>query len=67
VSEDFLLTWDDLATRWRIEGPTPGARMKTVRRRARDLGVKPFTPPRTRPALIRPADVLRAEERGARK
>ena len=66
MSEDNLLTWDDLATRWKITAPTPGARLKKVQRRARDLRVKPFTPARTRPALIRPADVLRAEERGSK-
>ena len=67
MSEDELFTWERLADRWLIEGPTPKARMKTVQRRARDLGVKPFTGARQRPALIRPADVLRGEMKGAER
>lgn len=67
MSEDELFTWQKLADRWLIEGKTEKARLKTVQRRARDLGVKPFTPLRVRPALIRPADVLRAEARGAER
>jgi hypothetical protein len=67
MSEDVLVTWEKLIERWLIDGPTEKAKLKKVQRRARDLGLKPFTGPRQRPALIRPADVLRAEQKGAER
>jgi hypothetical protein len=67
MSEDVLFTWEKLIERWLIDGPTEKAKLKKVQRRARDLGLKPFTGPRQRPALIRPADVLRAEQKGAER
>lgn len=66
MSEDQMFTWEMLADRWLIKAPTEKSRIKTVQRRARDLGIKAFTSPRQRPALIRPADVLRGEEKGAK-
>lgn len=61
-----IYTWVTLADRWLVDATTESARLKKVQRLARDLGVKPFTPPRRTPALIRSADVHRAEARGAK-
>lgn len=66
MSEDEMITWEDLEARWRAPGPTPKARRKWVQRIAHRTGLKPFTGSRGASVRFRPADVLRAEERGAR-
>lgn len=61
MSNDELLTWDDLEKRWRPPGKTPQARRKWVQRRVRAWGI-PHEPVRYQPRFL-PAEVLKAEHR----
>lgn len=66
VSTDRLMTWADLALRWRIQAPNQKALQQALYRRCRDWGLQPMRGTRGDQAVFRPADVLKAEDRAAR-
>jgi hypothetical protein len=68
MSEDSqLLTLAQLMERWKITGTTARAKTEAFRRRAGAWGLKPLQGTRGPAALFRPQDVLKAEEKAAKK
>lgn len=64
LSQDEALTDADLVKRWRVQGEGR-CLVDNLRRMREKLGLRPFYG-KGASARYRPADVIRAEERGAR-
>lgn len=62
---EALITYADLEVRWHIQGVNAKAKRKALLRRCEAMGLHRIRGTRGAAALFRPADVLKAEARGA--